>query len=473
MHKRPKTEENGVAEITKCEIKNAYNISTHHHTILFARATNVFCVLKDTLHTTFSLSLFERFRAREREREEMGDATTRRESKNALHTHVLLFLSQVNWMGMHIVFAVALRQKTKAMVLSFYRESLACVLLTAFCAHARRRRRRKRGNEKNEEEEEEEEEKEEERGGRGGDGEGTTTTTTAAVARGVTNAETKKNTDEDDDVTETTTKVTSTQTIIVVSIVLGAILALIRASVVLANANAGPDVTSALVLTTPVLTFFFSAMFRIEHFSFREVNREHPENVMKVLAILSVSVSVAVVCSYRGALMFGDPKEYEAPNVLVGAIWMLTNTLASSVAIVMQKMIINANIPIEIVNAAMTGIGAFWLLIVGFIAHGTSKDVWTLSSDGLYAVLFGAFFPSAMNLIIFAKSSKILGPNITARYFLLQPAMTWVLDYVVLKDAVYESYVICAFFSAMAMMLFASANSFVRKPKEEEREQQV
>ena len=449
-------------------------MSTHPpHTTKILHAL-VFCVLKNIHYYVLSLFLSWKDFVRERERErEMGDATTRRESKNALHTHVLLFLSQVNWMGMHIVFAVALRQKTKAMVLSFYRESLACVLLTAFCAHARRRRRRKRGNEKNEEEEEEEEEKEEERGGRGGDGEGTTTTTTAAVARGVTNAETKKNTDEDDDVTETTTKVTSTQTIIVVSIVLGAILALIRASVVLANANAGPDVTSALVLTTPVLTFFFSAMFRIEHFSFREVNREHPENVMKVLAILSVSVSVAVVCSYRGALMFGDPKEYEAPNVLVGAIWMLTNTLASSVAIVMQKMIINANIPIEIVNAAMTGIGAFWLLIVGFIAHGTSKDVWTLSSDGLYAVLFGAFFPSAMNLIIFAKSSKILGPNITARYFLLQPAMTWVLDYVVLKDAVYESYVICAFFSAMAMMLFASANSFVRKPKEEEREQQV
>ena len=37
--------------------------------------------------------------------------------------------------------------------------------------------------------------------------------------------------------------------------------------------------------------------------------------------------------------------------------------------------------------------------------------------------------------------------------------MTWVLDYVVLKDAVYESYVICAFFSAMAMMLFARART--------------
>ena len=62
-------------------------------------------------------------------------------------------------------------------------------------------------------------------------------------------------------------------------------------------------------------------------------------------------------------------------------------------------------------HAAMTGIGAFWLLIVGLIAHGTAKDIWTLSSDGLYAVLFGAFFPSAMNLIIFAKSSKLLGPR--------------------------------------------------------------
>ena len=136
-----------------------------HHTTHFLRFC---CVVKEILYF-LSLSLFSSLFSpslREEDfvrkaRREMGDATTRRESKNALHTHVLLFLSQVNWMGMHIVFAVALRQKTKAMVLSFYRESLACVLLTAFCAHARRRRRRKRGNEKNEEEEEEEEEKEE------------------------------------------------------------------------------------------------------------------------------------------------------------------------------------------------------------------------------------------------------------------------------------------------------------------------
>lgn len=361
----------------------------------------------------------------------------------SFQTHVLLFLSQLNWMGMHIVFAVALRSSTRAMVLSFYREMLACVLLTMYCFYVRQRRKKRRK-------------------------ETTTEMTTEVVV-------TAAKANDDANMTKDENGVTSMQ-IVAVSIVLGAILALIRGSVVLANANAGPDVTSALVLTTPVLTFFFSALLRVEHFSFREVNREHPENVMKVLAILFVTISVAVVCSYKGALIFGDPKEYEAPNVVVGAIWMLTNTLASSVAIVMQKMIINAKIPIEVVNAAMTGIGAFWLLIVGLIAHGTAKDIWTLSSDGLYAVLFGAFFPSAMNLIIFAKSSKLLGPNITARYFLLQPAMTWALDYLVLKDAVYESYVICAVFSAMAIMSFASANSFVRNTtskKEEEREEEM
>ena len=392
-------------------------------------------------------------------------------AKSILQTHFLLFLSQVNWMGMHIVFAVALRSSTKALVLSFYRELLACVLLTAYCCFWWFRGRSREGKEEEGGEE----------GGLGeeeGDGDAMESTTEAlrkkkktaadaVVAVGVNTDAKKKNDDEN--------KVTSTQ-IILVSVVLGAILALIRGSVVLANANAGPDVTSALVLTTPVLTFFFSALLRVEHFSFREVNREHPENAMKVLAILFVTISVAIVCSYEGALMFGDPKEFEAPNVAVGAIWMLTNTLASSVAIVMQKMIINANIPIEVVNAAMTGIGAFWLLIVGLIAHGTARDIWTLSSDGVYAVLFGAFFPSAMNLIIFAKSSKLLGPNITARYFLLQPAMTWLLDYLILKDAVYESYVICAFFSALAMMSFASANSFVRSKTgktEEEKEEAV
>tara|TARA_B110000003_G_scaffold231561_1_gene234142 strand:- start:1056 stop:2279 length:1224 start_codon:yes stop_codon:yes gene_type:complete len=372
------------------------------------------------------------------------DDSDKNNKSKSIQTHVLLFLSQLNWMGMHIVFAVALRSSTRAMVLSFYREMLACVLLTMYCFYVRQRRKKRKRKEM------------------------TTDEMTEVVV-------TAANANDDANMTKDENGVTSMQ-IVAVSIVLGAILALIRGSVVLANANAGPDVTSALVLTTPVLTFFFSALLRVEHFSFREVNREHPENVMKVLAILFVTISVAVVCSYKGALMFGDPKEYEAPNVVVGAIWMLTNTLASSVAIVMQKMIINAKIPIEVVNAAMTGIGAFWLLIVGLIAHGTAKDIWTLSSDGLYAVLFGAFFPSAMNLIIFAKSSKLLGPNITARYFLLQPAMTWALDYLVLKDAVYESYVICAVFSAMAMMSFASANSFVRNTtskKEEEREEEM
>ena len=61
------------------------------------------------------------------------NADNKNDAKSILQTHFLLFLSQVNWMGMHIVFAVALRSSTKALVLSFYRELLACVLLTAYC----------------------------------------------------------------------------------------------------------------------------------------------------------------------------------------------------------------------------------------------------------------------------------------------------------------------------------------------------
>ena len=208
------------------------------------------------------------------------DDSDKNNKSKSIQTHVLLFLSQLNWMGMHIVFAVALRSSTRAMVLSFYREMLACVLLTMYCFYVRQRRKKRKRKEMTTDEM-------------------TTEVVVTATAEQANDDATKKTKDENG--------VTSMQ-IVAVSIVLGAILALIRGSVVLANANAGPDVTSALVLTTPVLTFFFSALLRVEHFSFREVNREHPENVMKVLAILFVTISVAVVCSYKGALMFGDPK---------------------------------------------------------------------------------------------------------------------------------------------------------------------
>ena len=64
-------------------------------------------------------------------------------NKSKFQTHVLLFLSQLNWMGMHIVFAVALRSSTRAMVLSFYREMLACFLLTMYCFYVRRKKRKR------------------------------------------------------------------------------------------------------------------------------------------------------------------------------------------------------------------------------------------------------------------------------------------------------------------------------------------
>ena len=154
------------------------------------------------------------------------DDSDKNNKSKSIQTHVLLFLSQLNWMGMHIVFAVALRSSTRAMVLSFYREMLACVLLTMYCFYVRQRRKKRKRKEMTTDEM-------------------TTEVVVTATAEQANDDATKKTKDENG--------VTSMQ-IVAVSIVLGAILALIRGSVVLANANAGPDVTSALVLTTPVLT---------------------------------------------------------------------------------------------------------------------------------------------------------------------------------------------------------------------------
>ena len=368
--------------------------------------------------------------------------------------HVFLFIAQVNWMLMHVIFAIALREETRPgqfidpTVLSFYRETIACFIL--FVYYYRQRvaslvllfsSRLRRSDE--------------------------VETDQAIVV--VDDAGARLDDDALDDGKEKRRLCLQT---IAVSLVFGAILAVIRSSVVLANKNSGPDITSALVLTTPVLTFFFSALFGVEKFSFKL--KEHPENSMKIIAIVFVILSIWVVCKpEKGPLIFGDPHEYVAPNVAIGVTWMLTNTLASSIAIVMQRMIINANIAIDFVNAMMTGICAFWLLVVSLCVHGTGSDVWTLSAPAGLAALYGAVFPSAMNIIIFAKSAKTLGPNITARYFLLQPLMTWTLDYLVLRDAVYLSYVFCAIGCFLAMIFFASANTCAIDVKKQTKEEKL
>lgn len=41
-----------------------------------------------------------------------------------------------------------------------------------------------------------------------------------------------------------------------------------------------------------------------------------------------------------------------------------------------------------------------------------------------------------MNVMIMARANRVLGPRITMLYFALQPVMTWISDYVFLRDAV-------------------------------------
>lgn len=41
-----------------------------------------------------------------------------------------------------------------------------------------------------------------------------------------------------------------------------------------------------------------------------------------------------------------------------------------------------------------------------------------------------------MNVVMMARANRVLGPRITMLYFVLQPVMTWIADYVFLRDAV-------------------------------------
>jgi len=76
-----------------------------------------------------------------------NDNNNNNKKKIILQTHFLLFLSQVNWMGMHIVFAVALRSSTKALVLprTFSVRVTDGVLLFLVVSRSFERRKRRRG----------------------------------------------------------------------------------------------------------------------------------------------------------------------------------------------------------------------------------------------------------------------------------------------------------------------------------------
>ena len=43
-----------------------------------------------------------------------------------------------------------------------------------------------------------------------------------------------------------------------------------------------------------------------------------------------------------------------------------------------------------------------------------------------------------------ARANRVLGPRVTMLYFVLQPVMTWIADYVFLRDAVYATQALSA-----------------------------
>ena len=231
-------------------------------------------------------------------------------------------------------------------------------------------------------------------------------------------------------------------------------MAIMRSSVVVANYYAGPDITATLVLTSPVFTFLFSAVAGVEPIDPRR--RSVRLQIVGVCGCVLAAVAMGASgdSRTRGALLFGIPTGTHVPrDAALGTFFMLLNTCASSAQVVWQRQLIDAGFSPERLNAVMTGIATAWLAPPALaLAHDLND--WKPTFPLVGAATYAAVFPAAMNVAMMARANRILGPRITMLYFVLQPLMTWIADYVFLEDAVYATQAVSAALALAALTVW-------------------
>ena len=327
-----------------------------------------------------------------------------RASASPAAIHLSLVVAQLNWAMMHILLAPALRSGVDPLVLSTSRECLATIILAACAGWTGTRARG--GGECHTDGEEASARVRRSRGG----GEGWRTWELIRAGGS-----------------------------------LGFALAIMRSSVVVANYYAGPLVTSTLVLTSPVFTFFFSALAGLESIDPRR--RSTRLQFLGVLGCVAAAIAMGLTGdpSTRGALLLGQPTGvgHVPRNAALGTAFMLLNTCASALQVVWQRKLIDAGFAPNDLNAVMTGVATLWLLFPTLALKHDAGD-WTPTTSFVGAAVYAAVFPSAMNVAIMANANAALGPRVTMLYFVLQPVLTWIADYAFLYDAVYATQVLSA-----------------------------
>ena len=70
------------------------------------------------------------------------------------------------------------------------------------------------------------------------------------------------------------------------------------------------------------------------------------------------------------------------------------------------------------------------------------------------AAVYAAVFPAAMNVVMMARANRVMGPRVTMLYFVLQPVMTWIADWIFLNDAVYATQALSAALALAALAVW-------------------
>lgn len=138
----------------------------------------------------------------------------------------------------------------------------------------------------------------------------------------------------------------------------GALFAAIRLSILAALANAGPDITAAIVPVTPVATLFIALALRVETLDVRSW-----PGAIQLSGMLLCTLSSVLMAFLRGPLLFGTPPHgaHAPAHVAAGVNWMLLNTLLSAVVQVVNKRIL-ARFPTISTMAAIAVFAVLFLI---------------------------------------------------------------------------------------------------------------
>jgi drug/metabolite transporter (DMT)-like permease len=228
-----------------------------------------------------------------------------------------------------------------------------------------------------------------------------------------------------------------TQRHVLLFAVSGFMSALIRVTIVSALEFGGPNVTAAIVPSTPVITTIAALVSGMETLHVHQVSGELIMGGMALCCLSAIAMGM-----FKGPLLFGKPPvgDHAPHNIPLGALTMLFNCVVSSLLQLVNKKAL-AIYPLYSCTAFTEGFAVLFLAL--FAAASAPASDWWVNAAVVRAVLFGGLLATALNNVLIARANRRLGPVVANLYVPCQPLFTAILDWIFLGDAFYLSNIMC------------------------------